>query len=148
MKCFCRFSLPLTILLAFFVVSINGCGDNLPKRVPVSGHVYFDGKPLEMGAIGILTQGERSSYAKLGPGGKFTVSTFSENDGLMPGKHKFAVAAKEDLSPTSQKWFVPKKYSDPNTSGLEIDITGPTDDLKIELTSEPGQKYPWVEKLK
>jgi hypothetical protein len=148
MKCLCRFSLFWTILLAFCIISISGCGDSLPKRVPVSGHVVFDGKPLETGVLLIQAPGQRSSYATLGPGGKFTVTTFTENDGLMMGKHQVAVVAKEDINQTTQKWFIPKKYSEVSTSGLEIDVTGSNNDVKIDLKSEPGQKYPFIEKLK
>ncbi len=147
MKCLCHFSLFSAILLAFCIVSILGCGDNLPKRVPVSGHVIFDGKPLETGTLIIQTPGQRSSYATLGPGGKFTVSTFSENDGLMLGKHQIAVSSKEDIGSNAVKWFIPKKYADINTSGLKIEITGPNNDVKIDLTSERGQKFPIIEKF-
>jgi hypothetical protein len=146
MKCLCRFSLFWSILTVFFVVSINGCGDKMPQRVQVSGHVFFDGKPLETGTLTFQTPGQRMGYALLGTGGKFTATTFTENDGLMPGKHKVAVISKEVINADTQKWFVPKKYCDIITSGLEIDITGPNKDVKIELKSEPGQKYPYVEK--
>ena len=134
-------------MLALCIASLLGCGDNLPTRVPVSGHVFFDGKPLEKGTLLIQSLDQRSSYAQLGPGGKFTVSTFSENDGLMPGKHQVAVVAKEDINANTQKWLIPKKYSDAATSGLEFEVTGPTSDIKIDLTSEPGKKYPFIEKL-
>jgi hypothetical protein len=146
MKCLCRFSLFWSVLTLFVVFSINGCGDKLPQRVPVSGHVTFDGKPLETGSLFILTPGQRSSYAKIGPGGKFSVTTFTENDGLMTGKHQIAVICKEDVNSTTMKWLIPKKYADVSTSGLEIDITGPNNDVKIDLKPEPGQKYPYLEK--
>jgi hypothetical protein len=148
MKCLCRFGLLWAILFTFYVVSINGCGDDLPKRVPVSGHVFFDGQPLETGTLTFQTPGQRIAYALLGTGGKFTVTTFTENDGIIPGKHKVAVISKEVINANTQKWFVPKKYSETSTSGLEIDVTGPNNDIKFDLKSEPGQKYPFVEKLK
>jgi hypothetical protein len=134
------------VLLAFSIVSISGCGDNLPKRVSVSGHVFIDGKPLEKGTMFIESPGQRPSYATLGPGGKFSISTFSENDGIMPGKHKIAVLGKEDITIHSVKWYAPRKYADISTSGLEIEVTGPNNDVKIDLTSEPGQKLPFIEK--
>lgn len=113
----------------------------------MSGHVFFDGKPLETGAVGILNEGSRPAFAMLGPGGAFTVSTFGQNDGLMVGKHKVVVTSKEDVSSSTIKWLIPKKYADFETSGLEIDITGPTSDIKLDLTSEPGKKYPLIEKF-
>jgi hypothetical protein len=148
MKRSCHFGIFSLLILSFLIPAIIGCGDNLPKRVPVSGHVFFDGKPLETGGVGIQTTGERASYAALGPGGAFTVSTFGQNDGLMLGKHKVAVSSKEDVNASTIKWLIPKKYADFETSGLEINITGATSDLKIDLTSEPGKKYPLIEKFK
>jgi hypothetical protein len=147
MKCLCRFSLLWPALAILLVFSMSGCGDNLPKRVPVSGHVSIDGKPLETGSLFIQTPGQRSSYAKIGPGGKFSVTTFTENDGLMPGKHQVAVICKEDPNSTTIKWLVPKKYSNILTSGLEFEITGSTNDLKIDIKPEPGEKYPVIEKV-
>ncbi len=148
MKCLCRFSLFWAVLLAFSILSISGCGDDLPKRVSASGHVFIDGKPLEIGTLFIESPGQRSSYATLGPGGKFTISTFSTNDGIMPGKHRVAVISKEDVSSNTVKWYAPKKYLDVNTSGLEIDIPSSTSDIKIEIATEPEQKYPFIEKVK
>ena len=148
MKCLRASGVLLGVLLTFCSLSILGCGDGLPNRVPVSGHAFFDGKPLEGGAVGIYTPGQRASSATIGPGGAFTVSTFSTNDGLMPGKHQVVVVWKEDVGSNAIRWMIPKKYADPETSGLEINITGPTSDIKLELTSEPGKKYPWVEKFK
>ena len=147
MKCLGHFSVFWIVLFVFVFVSISGCGDNLPKRVPVSGHVFYNGKPLESGSLFIQSPGQRSSYATLGPGGKFTVTTFTENDGLMLGKHQVAVISKEDVNSKTVKWFIPKKYSDIITSGLEIDITGPNNDVKIDVKSEPGEKYPMIEKF-
>jgi hypothetical protein len=147
MNCLCRFNLSWGILLAVLITCLYGCGDNLPKRVPVSGQVFLDGKPLEYGAITVMTQGQRMAGGRIGPDGKFTIGTFTENDGCFMGKHPVAVNAAKGISSTKMRWYAPKKYADVATSGLEIDVTGPLSDVKINLTSDPGQKYPFIEQL-
>lgn len=142
-----RLGLFWALLLPFFLASINGCGDNLPKRVPVSGRVLLDGKPLEYGVVKFFPQNQRMASGGIGPDGRFSLATFSENDGCFMGKHPVAVSACEGISATKMKWYAPKKYAEADTSGLEIDIPGPRSDVIIELTSEPGMKYPFIEKL-
>jgi hypothetical protein len=142
-----RLALFWAFILPFFMASIYGCGDNLPKRVPVSGRVFLDGKPLEFGVVKFFPQNQRMASGGIGRDGSFTLTTFSENDGCFMGKHPVAVSTGEGISATKMKWYAPKKYADPNTSGLEIDIPGPRSDVLIKLTSEPGKKYPFVEKL-
>jgi hypothetical protein len=134
-----------TLLLAIFMASINGCGDNLPKRVTVSGRVLLDGKPLEFGVVRFFPENQRMASGGIQRDGSFKLNTFSENDGCFIGKHPVAINSAENISASKMKWYAPKKYADPNTSGLEVDIPGPRSDVIIELTSEPGQKYPLVE---
>jgi hypothetical protein len=133
--------------LAFTIVSISGCGDNLPKRVPVSGQVFLDGKPLEYGAIQIYPKEQRMAGGRLDSHGKFTIGTFTDNDGCFMGKHPVTVNGSEGINSSKMRWYAPKKYANVETSGLEIDIPGPLNDVKIDLKSEPGQKYPYIEKL-
>ena len=147
MNCLCRFKLLWGILLVLSLACISGCGDGLPKRVPVSGRVLIDGKPLEYGVIQVYPKGQRLAYGTLGPGGKFSLTTFTENDGTMMGKHPVTVNASKGVSSSKMQWFAPKKYANLATSGLEIDISGPRDDIEINLTSEPGQKFPFTERL-
>jgi hypothetical protein len=54
------------------------------------------------------------------------------------------ITAVEPVDERSNRWLAPKKYADENTSGVEEKITGPVDDLKIELTWDGGK--PFVER--
>jgi hypothetical protein len=137
--------LSVGIVFAFIFTCVIGCGDGLPHRVPISGRVLLDGKPLEKGTIKVCPANERSAYGTLGPGGKFTLSTFDDNDGTMMGKHPVAIISKEDINETkSTKWLIPKKYSEIATSGLEIDVPGPRSDVEINVTWGGGK--PFIEK--
>jgi hypothetical protein len=144
MKTFSRFGVCFGCLVVIGLACIIGCGDNLPRRVPVSGRVLIDGKPLETGTLLIETPGQRPSHAALGPGGKFTVGTFSETDGTMPGKHRVAIISKEDINGKTVKWLIPKKYTDLTTSGMEIDVPGARNDVELRLSWEGGK--PFIEK--
>jgi hypothetical protein len=139
-------SLQLFALTAFLsFICLSGCGDGLEKRVPVSGVVLIDGKPLEIGNIQVVPDKGRPATGRIGPGGRFTLTTFNDNDGCFLGKHKVIVIAKEDKTSTSTMWHAPKKYADLSASGLEINITGPTDNLEIKLKWEGGK--PFIENL-
>jgi hypothetical protein len=113
--------------------------------VPVSGRVLIDGKPLEYGVVQVFPKDQRSACGTLGPGGKFTLTTFTENDGCMLGKHPVAVNAGKGINSSKMQWFAPKKYADVATSGLEIDVSGPRNDVEINLKWDGGK--PYIEKL-
>jgi hypothetical protein len=125
-------------LLSFFLV---GCGDGRPSRVPVSGRVTIDGKPLPTGSIQVCPANDRAAMGNIGPDGRFKLTTFDPNDGCVIGKHRFSVAACEYTSPRVKKWHAPKKYADIFTSGLELDVTGPTDNMEIKLTWDGGNPF-------
>ncbi len=131
----------LSLIVLTLVVSCLGCGNGRPDRFPVSGQVLIDGKPLEHGFVQIMPKDGRAASGKIGPDGKFQLTTYEPNDGCLPGKHIVTVIAKEETGPHSRRWHAPKKYMDPTTSGLTADITEPTDSLKIELTWDGGKPF-------
>lgn len=123
------------------VVTVAGCGDGRPARVPVSGHVLIDGKPLTYGFIRLMPEGARAASAQIGPDGRFTLKTFEDGDGVVPGTHPVMILAAEQVGSNSQKWHAPKKYADPATSGLTAKVDGPTDALRIELSWGGGKPF-------
>jgi hypothetical protein len=126
--------------------AVIGCGDGRPERLPVSGQVLIDGQPLTYGYIRFVPEGARPSGGKLDEQGRFTLSCYGENDGIIPGVHRVEVDASESISSKKIKWHTPKKYFRYTTSGLEQTITEPTDSLVIELTWDGGK--PFVERLR
>lgn len=120
---------------------LSGCSDGRPRRVPVSGRVLIDGEPLSYGTVMLVPQDARPSTAPLDAQGRFMMNCFEEGDGAVLGTHRVGVSAVKPLSGSSQKWLAPKRYVDYNNSGLEVEITGPTDDLKIELTWDGGRPF-------
>lgn len=125
---------------ALLVLFLSGCGDR-PTLVPVSGRVLIDGQPLTYGSVRFLPPNSRLSSGSLDSEGRFTLTCMVEGDGAVLGPHAVEVLAMEHISDTKMKWLVPKKYSDASTSGLTREITGPTEDVLIELTWDGGKPF-------
>ena len=120
--------------------ALTGCGSGGPKIVPVSGTVTIDGQPLTYGHVQVIPAGWRPASGRIGGDGRFTLTTNASGDGCAVGTHPVAVLAGESLTPETMKWHAPQKYADVKTSNLTVTITGPTDDLKIELKSDGSMK--------
>ena len=127
------------------LIVLAGCGDSGPEIVPVSGTVTIDGKPLTYGQIQVLPSGWRPAHGKIEADGRFTLTTTESGDGCVVGTHPVVILSGESLNAESMKWHAPKKYADAKASGLTATVTGPTDDLKLELTWAGGK--PFVEKF-
>jgi len=117
-----------------------GC-EGKPAIVPVAGQVFIGGQPLAAGSIQFVHPSLRASGGSIGADGRFMLSCYKQGDGANVGVHKVKITAIEPINDRSQRWLAPKKYSDENTSGIEIEITEPVDDLKIELSWDGGQPY-------
>jgi hypothetical protein len=120
---------------------LAGCGPDRPDLVEVSGQVVIDGQLLSIGNIKFVPNGGRASWGKIDENGRFSLSCYETNDGALPGRHRVQVSAIEMISASKAKWHAPKKYADFRTSGLEVEITEPTDDLTIELTWAGGKPF-------
>jgi hypothetical protein len=134
------------LLLIAFGIAVIGCGDGRPDRLQVSGQVLIDGKPLSYGFVRFVPKGGRPAGGRLDEQGRFTLSSYGTNDGIIPGVHRVEVDASEEISSTQKKWHAPKKYFRYKSSGLEQEIAGPTDSLVINLTWDGGK--PFVERIR
>ena len=123
------------------VAFITGCSDGKPTRVPVAGKVLIDGKPLTMGSIQFVPEGARASGSAIGSDGHFALSCYDRGDGAIIGNHRVRVTAAHNLSETSLKWEAPKKYADIATSGLNVKVEGPTNDVVVNLTWNGGKPF-------
>jgi hypothetical protein len=116
------------------VASTIGCGDGRPQRVPVAGTVLIDGKPLTYGFVTFFPAEGRSATGQINKQGEFILSSYEQGDGTLAGSQQVAIMTREAISPTQAKWHAPKKYAKHETSGIVIEIAGPTDDLQIDLS--------------
>jgi hypothetical protein len=142
------------------LVVLIGCGDStgLEKRYPVSGKVTYKGQPVPKGNVFFVpvdaTKG-RSAGGEIAEDGSYTLTTAEEGDGALPGEYKVAVIS-QDIDMTEvlkeagggagrqsetfrkatkqAKYLVPKKYSDPETSGLKKTVEARSNTIDLELS--------------
>jgi hypothetical protein len=131
---------------SFWLCTAVGCSDGRPKRVPVSGIVQINGKPVPAGFVRFVPEEGRPASGRIGSDGRFVLSTFGSEDGCSLGKHEVAVSACEDINNETRRWHAPKKYENHRASNITQIIDGPTDSILIEL-SWGGQPGPFIEKL-
>ena len=141
-------ALPLALAL------LTGCGDKgvagRPPVYPVSGQVLYQGKPLE-GAFVSFTPTEGGTHGASGrtdADGRFTLTTFDSGDGAPAGRYRVtvtkaeAVITPDPVNPEAnpplkveQKHLIPAKYSSPEKSGLESEVTeSGENEFRFELT--------------
>lgn len=134
------------MLLAVLIAAATlGC-DSGPKRYPVKGVVLIDGQPLTKGYIRVVPGADRVAYSPIGADGTFSLTTDTPNDGCAPGTHPVQVLASESImGGTAIRYLVPPKYEDYLTSGIDVTVEGPIENLKVELTWDGGQ--PYVERI-
>ncbi|WP_425399882.1 hypothetical protein [Aeoliella sp.] len=138
---FPRAAIPAIMLGVLFTA---GCGDQRPHRVPVSGVVLVDGQPLAGAFIQFIPAEGRTAGGNTDEQGRFTLTCYELNDGATLGLHRVAVRAIDSLPNERIRWRAPKAYLDPASSGLEVEIVEPRDDVRIELTWNGGK--PFVER--
>lgn len=138
-------------LLVIFIVALLciGCGDGRPTRVPVSGTVLIDGKPVEAGWVCIMPDNARPAISAIGSDGRFKLTTYDDDDGVVPGKHTVTVTAIESRNNgTITRYLVPPKYQAVETTDVQVEISEPTEDLTIELSWEgSGKTGPYEERF-
>jgi hypothetical protein len=108
-----------------------GCSRG-PTLAPVSGRVFYRGKPLSGGTIVFTPAPERGNSGPLatsaiGPDGRYTLSTDGKK-GAVPGWHRITIAS----APKSTA--LPRDYRDPELSGLVREVKpGDPDPIDLHL---------------
>jgi hypothetical protein len=125
---------------ALGLLVVAGCGHAPAALAPVSGRVYYQGKPLAGGTIVFTPDPERGgsgplAFAEIQADGGFTLRTGSEF-GAAAGWHRVTVAAAPSPAsvPAARGGPLPAKYSDPEQSGLRHEVkAGRTNTIDIRL---------------
>lgn len=126
--------------LAFIFLSVVlsiGCGDSInQKTYPVTGEVRLGGKPFK-GLTVVLRPVDKTNFKRqeipqgiTDENGKFSVHTYTTNDGAPAGDYKIGIALMQPLDDEGgdqvkrdpNQPIVPIKYADPETSGLKATV--------------------------
>jgi hypothetical protein len=134
------------VILGFTVMTFmqSGCQKSgLTGLVPAEGILKFNGELLEGATVTFVPSGsgvtQRAASCITDASGAFTMGTLEPQDGVYPGEYQVIVMKKidstinthEDIdagkapSKTGKdniKYIVPKKYENPETSGLSVTI--------------------------
>jgi len=119
------------------VVCAVGCGETInQKTYPVTGEVRFDGKPFK-GLTVVLRPVDKTNFKRqeipqgtTDENGKFSIHTYSSNDGAPAGDYKVGIALMQPMDEEggdqvkrdSSQPILPQKYADPETSGLKATV--------------------------
>ena len=116
------------------LVLVLGCGS--PGTVPtaeVTGTVTYNGAPVADASVGFIPASGRPASGITDASGKFTLSSFGEGDGAVPGQHKVAItpnASQPQPMPGTPEYEAaadakppfPERYGDPSTSGFTAQV--------------------------
>jgi hypothetical protein len=128
-------------LLGCLLLSLCGCGDGRPAVVPAKGRVFINGEPLTgyLGFVRVEPVGTRAATGEISQAdGSFTLTSFENGDGCVPGTHPVAVIVNTTVGEELVS-LIPEHYSDSSTSGLEVTVSADAGELRIELEGELGR---------
>lgn len=150
-------------LLTGMLLQATGCGDGRPPLVATSGVVTLDGDPVASATVTLMPRGGgRPATGTTDQEGRFTLSTFAPGDGAVAGAYDAVVTKLEVAKPAGRRSsapaddglepdtmgampseedyrsLLPKRYSNPATSGLTVEVTAGGAPLELSLTSKSG----------
>ena len=132
------------LLAVLALLAAAGCGQSdRPSTYPVHGAVTLDGNPLSFGGVRFVSDDGRLAKAKIQSDGSYTLSTFEDGDGAIPGSYRISVQVRKMKEETADRpaWpgpsLIPEKYEDPTTSGLQFEVVPGENQYDIELSSKP-----------
>jgi hypothetical protein len=157
MKAFCRweevaklgFSAVLTMSL------FCGCSGGDAGQKPtakVSGTVTFDGKPVSGGTLifspitpegGKQTEAGKSGQATITSSGTYVVTTYSDGDGAVVGKHRVLFSAPPAPAPSGDAHAQPaaSPYAGLSPKDAEVTVSKGDNKINIELIgAQPAMK--------
>ena len=131
----------ILFVLSFALLMLIGCGNS---NVGLSGKVVFsdDGSPVPVGRVVFVTNSFQA-YGDLQPDGTFVISSIKENDGLPSGKYRVCIAGAQRLVDEAKELYEPlvaEKFTNDNTSGIEVEVTASTKTIEIKVDRHQSDK--------
>ena len=133
------------LLLGALALVVAGCSGGL-ERIPVSGTITLDGKPVEGAAVVFSpVGGGPPASGTTNAQGEFDLKTANQ-PGAVPGEHYVTVTKQtmHGITPDGMpgpggirvEWHVPERYSKSKTSGLKATVSSDQRELTFPLTSK------------
>ena len=111
--------------------------------------MLYNGEPLKFGGVMFQPEAGQPARGVIQPDGTFVLTTNNSGDGATVGRNRVRVTCYEAQDPAAGasegeaslgKLLIPKKYTDIDTSEIEIDIPrGGKNDVVIELKDEVSE---------
>lgn len=123
------------------VALLTGCGKPTDRH-PVSGSVFFEGRPVAGAGVLFCRDGARPAGAVTDEAGMFVLRTWQPGDGAATGEHvvcvnKFDPVGGPDASPYGEaKNALPARYASPLTSPLRAAVS-PAGKNRFRFDLEP-----------
>lgn len=127
----------LVVLVALSAFFTTGCGDSDPL-VPVSGHVYYRGKPLEFGSVMLQPPTGPPASAVIQADGSFELEVPGLGKGVRPGTCRVRITCFEGQSPNAIRG--PGGERELGKSLIPTHYSNYSDDLVVEI--EPNRNEP------
>ena len=120
-----------------------------PAVAPVSGVVTHQGVPLANAHVTFTPlEGANPASGFTDASGRFTLQTYSNNDGALIGKHRVSIIARGPARPlrpgeigsgmpgemTPGEPVIPVKFFAPESSGLEREVTPGKNEMTIDIS--------------
>ena len=143
-------SLAKTFLI-FSIVSALGCGSSNPKTVKVSGKVLHGGKPVVHATVSYLPAGGggRPASGITDESGAYQLTTFTANDGALPGKYAITVNPAKNPVATGAvdvtKMATAEDYAAAMGKGVDptrVATSGKEDESEVPLMYRTGSTSP------
>jgi hypothetical protein len=137
---------PLMLVYLGLAACIIGCGGGAVSAPTgeVQGVVTYQGKPVPDVNVTFTPDKGRPGYGTTDAQGKFTISTFGDRDGAVPGTHKVTITDTREIpmpgTPEAEQAAntpppFPPKYSDPAQSDLTADVKeGQVNEVTLTLS--------------
>ena len=128
----------MIVALSLLLMQLAGCSSG---TVPLSGKVVFsdDGAPVPIGTV-CFSDGKSASRGTIKEDGTFVMGFVRMEDGIPPGRYtvyfigvELPDPAKDQASMDNTSPLIDRKYTKPDTSGLEVEITAATKTMEFKL---------------
>lgn len=122
------------VMFAVLTMAV-GCGGESEPVYPVRGKVLFQGKPIEGASVVFLSTaarkpkvGEPTPQATTNASGEYSLTSYKEGDGALPGDYGVAISWMEVTGPSDnperevRRDRLGGRYADPAKSGLTATV--------------------------